>query len=92
MLRITRLDGPERTVLKLEGRLMGTWVHELARYRESVECQEAGHLIVDLEGVTFIDEEGKKLLQQLWKQGAQLAATSCWIESIVEAITKRAES
>jgi len=92
MLRITRLDGLNRTVLKLEGRLMGTWVHELARYRESVECQEGGHLIVDLGGVTFIDEEGKKLLHRLWQQGDQLVATSCWIESIVEAITKQAES
>jgi anti-anti-sigma regulatory factor len=92
MLRITRLDGPQRTILKLEGRLMGTWVDELARYRDSIRCPKDCRLIVDLGGVTFIDEAGKILLEQMWKQGARLEATGCLTEAIVNAITRQAES
>jgi len=88
MLRITKVDGPERIILKLEGRLMGPWVEELALYKNRLACLPQNHLLVDLGGVTFVDEEGKTLLKQMWRQGAELVAMECWMEAVVEDITK----
>jgi hypothetical protein len=41
---------------------------------------------VDLTGVTFVGEDGKVLLKQLWREGAQLIATGCCIGHLVEEI------
>ena len=73
MLKVTVERGDRVTTLKLEGKLSGPWVDEAAR----VWCDVSGGIaakdvIVGLSGVTFIDEEGKKLLGQMLRQGAQL--------------------
>ncbi len=73
MLKVTVERGDRVTTLKLEGKLSGPWVDEAAR----VWCDVSGGIaakdvIVGLSGVTFIDEEGKKLLGQMLRRGAQL--------------------
>jgi len=46
---------------------------------------------MDLSSVTFIDEEGKKLLKEMHRRGAELVASGCLNKCIVEGIMKSTE-
>ena len=87
MLKITtRIDATE-TILDIEGKLAGPWVQELERcWRETVKTNR--RLKVRLNAVTFIDEAGKRLLAEMHRQGAELAAEGCMTKAIVEEITQ----
>jgi anti-anti-sigma regulatory factor len=89
MLKITVQNGAQPTTIKLEGKLSGPWVSELARAWEGVAGgRPEGALTVDLSEVTFIDSAGKKLLSSLVDSGAQLQASHLMTKYIVEQITK----
>ena|SRR5437899_2202947 len=87
MLKITIHPEAGVTRLKLEGRLAGPWVEELARCWRTVDSQQQSQ-VVDLSGVTFIDPEGKELLTKMWQQGAKLHAVGCLTRCIVDEISK----
>lgn len=88
MLRVT-IDKDESLItFKLEGRITGEWVDELER----AWLEESGRrklTKVDLTGVTFVDEEGKKLLGRMVEEGSNLYATDCMNRSIIEEITRK---
>ena len=76
MLRITHAQGHDSIwTLRLEGKLVGPWVTELAR-----SCNELPSapdcLRLDLSAVTFVDKPGVALLRDLIGRGATLAACS----------------
>ena len=76
MLRITHTQGDDSIwTLRLEGKLLGPWVTELAR-----SCNELPgspyYLRLDLSAVTFVDGPGLALLRDLLGRGATLAACS----------------
>lgn len=88
MLKITpHTTHDSSAMLTLEGRLAGPWVEELERVWGEFKDSARGAVVVDLTGVTFIEEEGKVLLSQMWRDGAKLLATGCCMRSIVEDIT-----
>ena len=85
MLKITTNGSDDSTRITLEGRLVGPWIEELERcWREAKESAAARRLIVDLTGVTFVEQEGKALLTRMYQAGAELIATGCCMRSIVE--------
>jgi anti-anti-sigma regulatory factor len=87
MLRITIEDQPRETTFRLEGRLTGPWVEELERvWRSSLADPATAALAVDLTDVTFVGEDGKKLLEEMYVQGAKLKTSRCATRSIVEEI------
>ncbi len=88
MLKVTIHPDEKDTKLTLEGRLAGPWVEELGRCWHTVANRQEGSVVVDLEGVTFIDHEGKALLARMWQEGAQFHAVGCHTRCIVEEITK----
>ena len=88
MLKITTHSLANSTKLTLEGRLAGPWVEELDRCWRTVAETREGAVVVDLVGVTFIDQEGKETLAKLWQEGAQFHAVGCLTRCIVEEITK----
>ena len=88
MLKITTHTTPDITRIALEGRLAGPWVEELERSWREINKNLEGSLVVDLTGVTFIEQTGKTLLARMWREGAQLLAAGCCTKSIVEEITK----
>lgn len=90
MFKITEEQDPteQGCSLTVEGRLAGPWVEELRTYcRRACENRQRCTRI-DLSGVSFIDEEGKLLLAQLWQQGVELRASGCLTRCLVEDITK----
>jgi hypothetical protein len=87
MLKITPLTTQDSTKLRLEGRLAGPWVEELERVWRGMKDSADRSLVVDLTGVTFIEQEGKGLLSRMWQEGAELLAAGCCSRSIVDEIT-----
>ncbi|HET9845589.1 MAG TPA: hypothetical protein VFQ02_07540 [Nitrospira sp.] len=85
MLKITTHVSDDSTQITLEGRLAGPWIDELERcWRESEQTAAGRQLIVDLRGVTFVEQEGKALLTRMCQAGADFLATGCCMRSIVE--------
>jgi len=63
MLRlVNRSQIPEEAILEAHGRIAGADVVLLNRELERLDDQ-GGHLVLDLEGVRFIDQEGLDLLR-----------------------------
>ena len=89
MLKITTRVEAEVVVFELEGKLAGLWVKELKSFwRSNAVTQRVSGARVDLSSVTFIDQEGKNLLQEMYREGATLVATGCLNKCIVEGIMR----
>ena len=89
MLRITVTHHQNATALRLEGRLTGPWVDELERTWRAVTSDSAdGRVAVDLTDVTFVGEDGKKLLEAMYGEGAKLKASGCVTRRLVEEIER----
>jgi hypothetical protein len=93
MLRITVRDNPEFMTFQVEGTLAEPFVQELER------CWRATHPVgpdravqIDLRGVTYVDDSGKKLLAALHAQGADFIAAGCCMKAIVAGITSGSRS
>lgn len=86
MLKITIRREGENSVLELEGKLAGPWVDELANC-SSEEKSRSAKIYVDLRNVSFIDAQGKALLQTLHREGATLAGKGCLTRAIIEQVT-----
>ena len=85
MLRITTTDVGGKVTLKLEGKLAGAWVEELARCWQASSHNYKG-AVVDLSGVTFVDPAGKKLLCSMSGGGAQLVGSGLMPKSLIDEI------
>jgi len=89
MLRITAEETPEGTAIKLEGRLAGALVNELAETWNGLSTNaQSKPVLVDLCGVTFIDADGKRLLRRLYSEGATLRCCGPDITATVETIER----
>jgi hypothetical protein len=87
MLKITIEKNSKSTTLRVEGRLVGPWVDELERAWRSVTSDPTdGRVAIDLTDVTFVGEEGKKLLEEMYGEGAKLKASGCATRRLVEDI------
>jgi anti-anti-sigma regulatory factor len=87
MLKITTRTDATGTILDVEGKLTGPWVQELERcWREAVKTER--RIKVQLNAVTFIDDAGKRLLAEMHRQGAELAAEGCMTRAITEEIKR----
>ncbi len=88
MLKITSEKNRNSVRLRLEGSLTGPWVGELEQEWRTIQSAGAIPLVVDLTDVTFVGEDGKLLLKQLWREGAQFIATGCCIGHLVKEIAR----
>jgi ABC-type transporter Mla MlaB component len=87
MLKIVTRTDEEGTTFALEGRLTGAWVQELEnQWRNSASSNQPVRVMVC--EVTFIDDEGRALLAEMHRDGAELVAEGCMNKAIVEQITQ----
>lgn len=92
MLKITLQSEAGVLFFQLEGKLAGPWVKELERcWRSAADTQQSYSVRVDLSAVTFIDGDGKALLGQMYKEGAELVASGCLNKCIVEEVMQSTE-
>ncbi len=80
MLRITKTLSEEKTTLKLEGRVAGSWISEVERACDA----EAFPLVLDLSGVTFADERAAHVIHRLRADGAELVGLSLFLDALIE--------
>jgi anti-anti-sigma regulatory factor len=83
MLRITEVADGSGLLLKLEGKLRGPWVEELARVARRPLPEGHGPIRLDLSSVTFADDAGVRLLHELLRQGGQIAAASGFVAALL---------
>ena len=74
------------------GQLAGPWVQELRRCWEHARRLAAGSAsIVDLSDVTFIDEDGERLLSDMRIEGVEFLATGVENKHLLENLKGRGE-
>ena len=85
MMRITRVPGTDGVArLHIEGRVTGDGVKELAASCEAYLA--ARHpLLLDLSDVTFVDEEGLRVLHGVADRGAALQGCSPFLDEMLRA-------
>jgi len=87
MLKITIRIG-RSSALVLEGALVGVWVEEARRVWQCL-CQETGGpFVVDLNGVSSMDTEGRSLVAAMSQAGADLRASGCYTVAVVRGISE----
>ena len=87
MLKITTRQETGTLRLVLEGRLAGPWLNELEQSWQCVKGSMTVRRIVDLTGVTYIEEQGTTLLNRMWQEGAEFIVTGCCNTPLIERIT-----
>jgi outer membrane protein len=93
MLRITTETKRTKTLLTVEGRIAGPSVATVEQcWRELYTTSPKQKFIVNLCGVSFIDNSGKALLREMHRLGAELQAEGCLNQSIVEEISSSSDS
>ncbi|MBZ5704432.1 MAG: hypothetical protein LAN63_03705 [Acidobacteriia bacterium] len=74
----------------MEGRLAGAWVQELERCcQDALARPRSRSLVIELDAVTFVDEEGQSLLRELHQAGATLVGRGAQCRYLVEQIQQQ---
>src|SRR5580692_12345304 len=90
MLRITTQDSPEALTFLVEGKLVGQWARELEQcWKQTASLRGHRALIIDLSETLFIDDEGRRVLAALFREGAFFRTACPMTESIVSEITRK---
>lgn len=70
-------------MLMVDGRIVGPWVEELRK--ECKTCLAEGkRLIIDLSGVSFIDEQGIRILNELRKGRVEVRGCSLFLSGLLD--------
>lgn len=89
MLMITEQRNADKFTFKLEGTLAGEWAIEFERcWHNITDSSRVSRIVVDLAGVTFVDDIGKELLGLMMKEGAELISHDILMNAIVEEIAR----
>ena len=87
MLKITTRTDPTGTTFELEGKLGGPWVQELKGcWQEVTNSDRSVRVLVC--AVTFIDDQGRDLLLEMHRHGAELVAEGCMNKAIIDDIVR----
>ena len=72
--------------LKLEGRIAGRWVNELEKECKKYICNRSklSKLSLDLFGVTFVDDQGIKMLRAMVEDQVELIRCSLFLCELLE--------
>jgi hypothetical protein len=90
MLRITTNETPQVVTLRLEGRLEGPWVALLVNcWHRELALSGKRRRRVDLNGLTFIDAEGKAVLARMLKERAEFIGGDLVTKAVISEIVGR---
>lgn len=90
MLRITIQEQLESVTIKLEGRLTGPWVLELAKaWSDTKRGLLSRKVRLDLCGLTWTDDKGKQMLREIYTQVApEVISKDPWTQQIAAEMRK----
>ncbi len=84
MLRITEISKDEKAVnLRLDGKLVGTWVSDLERQCLYYRDEENKTVVIDFSGVTFIDNKSVRMLEKIKDERIKIVNCSLFIEALL---------
>jgi len=87
MLRITVLNDARVTTFKMEGKLAQEWVIEAGKaWTTFSNIPHQERIVVDLCGVSFVDDPGRELLAGMHASGAKLIGTGPMTSALIEEI------
>ncbi len=87
MLRIEYEQHGGHFAIVLHGSIAGEWVSLLDRYwRSIVEDLPSARVNVVLTDVSFIDHDGERLLERMWRRGVELEAYGCMNRHVIDKI------
>jgi hypothetical protein len=90
VLRITIIDDPSEQRWILQGRLSGPWVTQLkSSWKKTRASRDTRKGVIDLNGVTFVDLDGERVLTTMLKDGAEFLATGVYTRHLVETLVSR---
>src|SRR5260370_14969799 len=93
MRKITMHDGPEALTFQVEGKLVGAWAKELEQsWKTASSIRNRKALIVDLTEISYIDEDGKRVLAKLFGDGAFFRTAGPMTRAIVYEITAKSRN
>ena len=93
MLRISTETKRAKTIITIEGRIAGASVATVEQcWRELLGASPKQKFVVDLCGVSFIDNAGKVVLREMHRLGAEFQAEGCLNQAIVTEIAASEQS
>jgi hypothetical protein len=93
MLRVTVKQEGSVESWELEGKLAGEWAKELERcWRHNPSNGPESSKQVHLKAVSYIDADGKRLLSEMYREGAEIKACGCMTRAIVEEIVREVKA
>ena len=82
MFRITEQDSPANGLtLRLEGRLSGRNVDELRRICRDID--DSRHITLDLDGLTWLDDEGVAAILELMDRDATVSRCKPFVRHLL---------
>jgi len=87
MLRISVFNEPGITRMKLEGKLAHEWVHEAkTAWAALSEMSGDTEIVVDLLGISFVDDAGQQLLAEMRHADAELIGSGPLMSALIDEI------
>jgi anti-anti-sigma regulatory factor len=84
MLKITRIKtGDDTITLQMEGRIVEQWVDEISSECESI-CTRWTKIVLDLSGVSFVDDRGVEVLKSITCDRIQLTGCSLFLTELLD--------
>ena len=92
MLRISVVDSRTQRRLVLEGQLIGPWVAELRTAWTRIKTELNGRvLVIELDHVTVISQEGENALLQLINEGAKFRCRGVLTKHVLRQLARRSK-
>lgn len=92
MLRISVTDSRTERRLVLEGKLIAPWVAELrTAWKAANRESEDRALVVDLENVTAMSQEGENALLELMGEGARFRCRGVLTKHVIQQLRRRSK-
>jgi hypothetical protein len=92
MLRISVIDSRTERRLILEGKLIAPWVAELrSAWKTSNREIEGRALVVDLENITVMSQEGENALLELMSEGAKFRCRGVLTRHVIQQLRRRSK-
>lgn len=90
MLKISVHHTDSQCRLVLEGRVTTPWTVELkVAWTKALGKLEGREMVIDLQNVTAISEEGEELLYQVMKAGARFHCSGVLTKHVIHELTRR---
>ncbi len=87
MLRITVLRDVQAATFKMEGKLTDEWVAEAEKaWTAFSSVPNQDRIVVDLCGVSFVDDCGRELLARMHSSGAKLVGAGPMTSALIEEV------